>query len=114
MPAQIKAYQNDAYIQQLRESLRKEFLSFTYGRPGALDVQGQNTRVHLKKIMERLNIEPPATLEIFDGPAEKGRLVGLGHPFLGGKAENTIWLLAPGIPGGSLEIRAIPLKDASS
>lgn len=114
MPAQIRAYQNDAYIQRLRETLRREFLDFTYQRPGALDVRGGNTRIRLKQIMKRLDLNLPETLELFNGPAGKGRLVGWGHPFLGGKAEKTAWLLVPGIPGGSLELRAAPSKDPAS
>jgi hypothetical protein len=111
LPTQIEAYRNDAYILRLRETLRREFLSLAHHQPGALDVRAENRRTRLKEIMDRLEESPPKELHLHDGPAGTGRLVGLGHPSLWGEAQKTIWLLVSEIPGGSLEITAIPGDD---
>lgn len=108
MPRQVEAYQNDAYIFHLRETLRKEFIAFSYGIPGALDVRGRNKGVQLREIMKRQSLPLPEKLFLSDGPAGKGKLTGLGHPFLGGKPERTTWQLVLGAPGGSLELEAVP------
>ncbi len=108
MPGQVEAYQNDAYVQRLRETLRREFIAYSYGVPGALDVRGRNNRVRLFEIVERQMRPPPGTLALCNGPANQGTLMGLGHPFWGGEPEDTIWRLVPGAPGGSLELEAAP------
>jgi len=108
MLSQLEAYRNDAYIYRLRETIQIEFHSFTRHRPNALDVRAENSHTLLKEILDRVDLPPPETLQIVDGPAGTGRMMGLGHPFLGGEAQDVVWRLAAGIPGGSLEIEAVP------
>ena len=108
---QLEAFRNDAHVQRLRETLRAEFQAFRHDRPGALDVRGESNGVRLSQICARLASARPRGLKLLDGPPGLGRLVGRGHPFLGGRARQTVWLLAPGLPGGSLEIKAIPQED---
>ena len=109
MFSQLEGYRNDAYVYRLRETIQKEYLAFTYHRPNALDVRAENTGIRLKEIMDRLDLRPPETLHIVDGPVGTGRIEGLGHPlFLGKEEEEVVWRLVPGIPGGSLEIEAVP------
>ena len=108
MAGQVEAYRNDGYVQRLREALRREFLAQRHGVSGALDVRSENRGIRLGEIMARLEQPPPERLRVVPGAVGTGRLEGLGHPFLGGKPEPTVWLLVPGCPGGSLDFEAIP------
>jgi len=108
MRDEITAFQNDAFIAKLREAINKEFLAYTYGIPGALDVRAMSRSIRLVHIIDRLNDSLPRTLHIEDGVPGNGILIGLGHPFLGGRAERTVWRLIEGRDGGSLELEATP------
>jgi hypothetical protein len=108
MSSQLEAYRNDAYVYGLRETIQREFHSFVRHRPDALDVRAENTHTRLREIMDRFDLFPPQALRIVDGPAGTGRMIGLGHPFLGEEAQEVVWRLVAGIPGGSLDIEAVP------
>lgn len=110
MFSQLEGYRNDAYVYRLRETIQEEYLAFTYHLPNALDVRAENPHIRLKDIMDRLDLQPPETLRIVDsGPVGTGRMEGLGHPlFVGVEAQEVVWRLVPGIPGGTLEIEAVP------
>lgn len=107
---EVKAFRNDAFVFKLNEQVRKEFLAFKAGKPGALDVRAGNDRTRLSQIVERLGAPLPEGLVLEDGPAGRGRLLGLGHPYLGGRPEWTEWRLTPGRPGGSLEFDILPAQ----
>lgn len=107
----LKAYRNDAYIYRLRDMVWQEFRWFRHNRPGALDVRAENRDVRLRELVERLEIDPPESLRMYDGPVGSGKFVGLGHPALGAEAQEVVWMLVPGIPGASLEIEALGEDD---
>lgn len=112
MFGQLDAYRNDAYVQRLREELRAEYLAFRHHRPGALDVRGENTGIRLSQIGAGLAPALPPGLRLLDGTPGEGTLAGMGHPFLGGRAEETLWILVPGPVGAGLDIKAIPKRTA--
>lgn len=107
---EIKAFRNDAFVFKLNQQVRKEFLAFQAGLPGALDVRAGSDRTRLSEIVARLAVPLPEGLVLEDGPAGRARLVGLGHPYLGGKPALTEWRLTPGQPGGSLEFEILPAQ----
>lgn len=107
---EIKAFRNDAFVFKLNQQVRKEFLAFQAALPGSLDVRAGNDQTHLSEIIDRLGMPLPAGLRLEDGPAGRAKLVGLGHPYLGGKPELTEWRLTPGQPGGSLEFEILPVQ----
>lgn len=110
---EIKAFRNDAFVFKLNQQVRKEFLAFQAGLPGALDVRAGSGRTRLSEIVDRSGTPLPEGLVLEDGPAGRARLVGLGHPYLGGKPELTEWRLMPGQPGGSLEFEILPAEGGS-
>ncbi len=107
----LKAFRNDIYIYRLRDMVWQEFRWFRHDRPGALDVRAENKDVRLQELVERLEIDPPESLRMYDGPAGTGKFVGLGHPALGAAAQEVVWMLVPGHPGASLEIEALGEDD---
>jgi hypothetical protein len=107
---EIKAFRNDAFVFKLNQQVRKEFLAFKAGKPGALDVTAGNDQTRLSQIVERLGTPLPDGLVLEDGPAGQGRLLGLGHPYIGGRPEWTEWRLTAGRPGGSLEFDILPAQ----
>ncbi|MEW6440468.1 MAG: hypothetical protein AB1640_05970 [bacterium] len=111
MTDEIEAFRNDAYVMRLRQVVRTEFLASRAGRAGALDVTARIGTAQLGQIIAKLADTRPEGLLLEDGPAGSGRLTGLGHPFLGGRPERTVWRLVAGRPGGTLEIEAHPEQE---
>jgi len=111
MPQEIKAFRNDAYVMRLRDRIRREFLAFQAGQSGALNVRANNLDTKLGEIVDLLDLARPEALVLVNGPAGVGRLTGMGHPHLGGNPEKTVWQLAAGRPGGSLELDVLPAEE---
>ena len=114
MPGDVEAFRNDAYVMRLRDRLRREFLAFQAGRRGTLDVRAGNLETELGEIVHLFDLPMPKDLVLVDGPAGVGRLAGMGHPYLGGRPEKTVWQLTAGHPGGSLELDAFSEQKQSS